>query len=1194
MFLKWNKLVIFGLLAFLSSSRIMADEFEPGGVSFDFQKISDQRFKNKPKNIGENLVTNADFSMEKSEHLYGNWAGHTGVHLRDTVLGAKLRETIEGLVIYKIVDLPEGGRAAYIKKPLELENICAENTVSVSGKWAQLIKMPDTTGGCYSVNFKYKGAVFGKFYTSCYLIVTFRDNSGKTPTRGIGTGKPKIIKYSRPKQDWQTFTADFEIPVNTSWLELILRIDGTGEIYFSDVQLQKNIQDMPLSICLAPMSFMDNTFCLSQNDPAIMVFAWRRNLPKDKIELKQPVLYVELPESVQVKAARDGLKLISSEPKTVGGKAYKLHKIDLSSVRERPLQIEDYDTYLVHSLLVFTSDAPSTVLPNGFCWVSDGGKQLTNKESFQLKVIPQIKLSAKSDIFMNGFFTNGSYMNFSGTENKELLGRFIGNMGTAWIVLGKCDPEMMGVYRRNGIKIITPQLFLVANGYRIGPKNKPEYAQFKPLGKSKNANLINGTCPVAIYTESEYFKKSVLPYLESNLKGFDGLWANWEPYMFNGMGCFCDNCRDEFIKYSKLPPEEVKATWPNEMTIGKKYYDICTRFRSYQHALLVKTIDRAVNSVTTGKAGFIPGVAWCIMTDSKNGRAFCKEHDPLDYASSFKYINPWGPYSFWLSQKPYSYTKGFNLYTFVVAQKVREFTDKNFIGSDKPKLQALPHGIQGDFWVTQPESITMDIISFFLNRFDASTTYTFPRGYDNRYWAAQAEASRLIAEYEKYVFKGNCFDGFASLPVTPYPAPVKKVQQKFFPEMHPVDMLQATGFKLDGKYLAAVGNFWEKGDVFFKLSVKGLDKDIRYVLVQPDKKRYFAGEKSAYFTGDELEKGVLLHAGALRWVFFVIKPFKEKTDYGRKITLSDVTAAMERHLPEITKAADIEKKNDAAEEAENQKSELKPLSNGKLSCTPVNGNEGEQQLKFTSGDNELLLGLNGMCIKSWKINKNEFVFSDNGKLGLGLPAFWQPPAMIMAPYHVKKFETVGTGIMIVAERPVTVKESAPLEYITVRQKIGINSDCSAVRIETELLNTSSDETGPRDITVGFRYHNIPLWIGDGGSVVMKNNGKEFVFKRKFERILFAMPQAAASAEKIKKLFEVGNPEIGITEPEAVFVSKDNKTAVKMKLTPASAFAGFAVWDTPTLKSPTFEAFFTPVTIKSQQSAKFSMSLMQEN
>ena len=1184
MVLKWNRIFIVGILFFLYVSGILAEEFETGGVSFDFQKISDSRFKNKPKSKGENLVVNSDFSKDKPE----SWTSGLGVHLEDSVLAAKLRGQIKDLIVCKIADLPDGGKAAYIKKPLELEGICAENTANVSGYWRHLVKMPDTAGGRYSINFRYKGAVSGKFYTSCYMILVFKDATGKQLSKPVKTENGRIIRCPNPKQDWEQFSTDFEVSPSTASVELVLRIDGTGEVYFTDVQMRKSIQDMPLSTCLAPMAFMDNTFCLSQNDPAVMTFAWRRNLAQDKLEFKQPVFSVELPESVQLKAVRDGLTLISSDAKNIDGKPYRLHKIGLGSV---PKLSEDYILNPVQSLLLFTDAAPGTELADGFYWISEGERQLTNKENFHLKVLPSIRISAKPDIFMNGFYIGRIYMNFQGIENKELLGRFTGGTGAAWIV-GKPDSEMTEIYRKNGIKIITPELYWVANGYRIGMgKDKPEYAKFKSLGKNQNVNIANATCPVAVYTESEYFKESVMPYIETNLKGFDGLWANWEPYMFVGMGCFCDKCRDEFVKYSKLPAEEVKNAWPQEMAIGKKYYDLCTKFRSYQHALVVKVIDKAVNSVTTGKAGFVPGVAFVSMTDSRNGRKICTEFDPLDYAASLKYIDPWGPYPCWPSLKPYSYSKGFNLSTFVAARKVREFTEKNFSNpKERPKLHALPHGIQGMFNVTQPEAITMDIISFFLNRYDASSTYAFPNGYDNRFWAAQAEASRVIAEYEKYVFNGSGFEGFSSEPATPFPAPEKRGQTRFFPEMPPVDMLQTTGFKLNGKYLAAVGNFWEKGDVFFKFSVKGLEKNAAYILSQPDKKRYFAAEKTDFLTGAELETGILLHTGGLRWAFFVIEPFEKNVDYGLKITPSAVIEAMKSHLPEITKAAELENKKDAAEDFENRQSELKPLSSGKLSCTPVNTPEGEQQLNFKSGENELLIGLNGMLVKSWKIGKNEVVsIEPDGKFGLGFPAFWQPSATIVAPYHVKRFEATVSGITLVAERAMTAKDSPTLDYVTVRQKIEVDSACTSIRIETELLNTTSDETGPRDITVGFRYHNMPLCIGDGGSVVMKENAQKVVFIRKFERMLFAASRDSGAAASIKKLFAITAPEIKITAPEAVFISKDNKLSVAMRLSPAELFAGFACWDTPDLKSPSFEPFFSPVTIKSQESVKYSMS-----
>ena len=70
--------------------------------------------------------------------------------------------------------------------------------------------------------------------------------------------------------------------------------------------------------------------------------------------------------------------------------------------------------------------------------------------------------------FMNGFYIGGPYMDFAGTKNKELWGRFIGDVGNRWLI-GKPESEQTEIYRKNGVKIITPELYYIANGYRLVP-----------------------------------------------------------------------------------------------------------------------------------------------------------------------------------------------------------------------------------------------------------------------------------------------------------------------------------------------------------------------------------------------------------------------------------------------------------------------------------------------------------------------------------------------------------------------------------------------------------------------------------------------------------------------------------------------------------------------------------------------------
>jgi hypothetical protein len=211
MFFKWNKIAAVGLMAFLSSAGIMAQEAKPDEAT--------------PAVAANNLVANGDFKNDKA-----SWLCVADMHLADKEFANKLKGQIKPLVEFNVVDLPEGGKAACTRKPLELEGICGESTARVSGSWRQTVT-PDKSGGSYSINFRYKGEVFGKFKTKCVLLVLWKDSTGKNIL--------KEFPISNPTKDWQKFTAKVEVPANTDSIGLTLRIDGTGEIYFADVQVVK-------------------------------------------------------------------------------------------------------------------------------------------------------------------------------------------------------------------------------------------------------------------------------------------------------------------------------------------------------------------------------------------------------------------------------------------------------------------------------------------------------------------------------------------------------------------------------------------------------------------------------------------------------------------------------------------------------------------------------------------------------------------------------------------------------------------------------------------------------------------------------------------------------------------------------------------------------------------------------------------
>jgi hypothetical protein len=216
------------------------------------------------------------------------------------------------------------------------------------------------------------------------------------------------------------------------------------------------------------------------------------------------------------------------------------------------------------------------------------------------------------------------------------------------------------------------------------------------------------------------------------------------------------------------------------------------------------------------------------------------------------------------------------------------------------------------------------------------------------------------------------------------------------------------------------------------------------------------------------------------------------------------------------------------------------------------------------------------------------VFFD-GEHGLGVPAFWEPVFFPFSGYQVKKIEPGDSGIIVVAEHQISGQECQPLRDLLIRHRIEVGGDVSSLKIKTELVNNASAETGMEDLIVGFRYHNLPAC----GSVIMKKQSEKVVFSRKYENMLFTLPGKEEAAMKMKKLFRIPDDPAAITEPEAVFISKERKISIAMKASPASEFAGFAVWDTPAQNTASFEPFFSPVTIKAQKSAVFSICWQAE-
>jgi hypothetical protein len=387
-------------------------------------------------------------------------------------------------------------------------------------------------------------------------------------------------------------------------------------------------------------------------------------------------------------------------------------------------------------------------------------------------------------------------------------------------------------------------------------------------------------CPVEVYTEGPYYREQVVGAMRRLLveqRLADSLMPNWEPYMFDDQGCFCARCREEFRARSGLPEAEIDRLW--KLPAGVPRGPAWTAFRSWQHGRLMATLERTVAALGREagiEAHFVPEIAWNALT--AGGNVEYEQYNPLDYLADLPVIEPWGPYSFQPFGKPFSRPQGSHLNAWLAARAIPAFVaDKIADPARRPKLIAFPHGYQLADWVTTPEAIAMEHLSFFLQGWRGSLVYYFPRGYDARYWNALAGANRLIAACEPFVREGEPLAGLsveAEPPVPRYGGMARDTESEKLPAALPElaaqpPLVQAVGYRLGEQRLMAIGNFWEGGAVVARLTLADLPEETCYRLRAAESA---AGDAGVLVSARALREGVRVSVGALRFAVVIVEP----------------------------------------------------------------------------------------------------------------------------------------------------------------------------------------------------------------------------------------------------------------------------------------------------------------------------------
>lgn len=654
----------------------------------------------------------------------------------------------------------------------------------------------------------------------------------------------------------------------------------------------------------ALMALLDNTaeiFSRTSTPTTLILRNVRKTFPKNVFVI------VKLPDSIQVVGVNQMLKLIGKQSEN-GKTAYRFELQRIPGL----YVWKGSNAHGGSMTMLLRTDLPPG--PNTYpmeYWLEYENTATVSYTTY-LKIASVPEKVAPPKIFRTGI---NAYLDvlFDTPEAAADFTKFYTMLGFNSFSGPTRATCLMSDMKKAGMDIFTENWFM-HNGYNCGfDQAVPPEVSF--IGKNGKKVLPRAICPVAVYQRGEFFRNKVEKYIEETFYQtslVDNVMPNWEPeHSFNGKGCFCDRCREEFIKFSKLPREKILAAWPDK--IQSEFKDQWIHFRSWQHGQVMKTVNTVfleMNKKYKRDIRFFPLINYASMLPEVN--PIYLESNPRDYIDDLENIEAWGPYIYQHYTSPWNYRSGVYLASYFSGDLLRS----KYPGK---KLLAFPigalFGVSTNYYAS-PEGIAFETLGYFVNGWYGSLLYRFPQGYDARYWKSMSETNRLIALHEDTVCQGTPDSEVKWEALTPMPSGL--VQQAsdryntgrpecFKSGLGSLAQLQGKAFDHNGKTVLALGNFWQRGEVFVNVKFQKAESGKKYVLRELALNRCFGNASgSSALDGKELQQGVTVHVGGLRWAFFTLEPFVQGQNYGEILSPHLMNSEMVRRERRIREEYEFE------------------------------------------------------------------------------------------------------------------------------------------------------------------------------------------------------------------------------------------------------------------------------------------------